>query len=119
MRVLIVVDECDLGVLWRSALRRLGASVEVTSTQDEAASALLDGPFDVIILDLFLTRGSAFAIADLASYRRPEARVVFVTSSSFFSDGAVFGLASNARAFVPMTTPPDDLAAMVSHYATR
>ena len=34
--------------------------------------------------------GVAMAVADFASYRRPEARVIFVTNTSFFSDGSIF-----------------------------
>lgn len=117
MRVLIVVEEAELGRLWKSVLERQGAIVFLAATQAQAAQILLETDVSVLVLNVMLTSGSAFAIADLASYRCPDARVIFVTNSSFFSDGSVFGHVSNARAFVPVSTPPDDLAAMVSHYA--
>ena len=53
----------------------------------------------------------------LISRSESSAKVVFVTNSSFFSDGSIFQHASNAAAFVKSSTPPEDLTAMVTHYA--
>ena len=66
-----------------------------------------------------LKNGSAFAISDFANYRRPKARVVFVTKKSFFGDDPIFQHFSNACAYLQSETPPDDLVAMVEHYAER
>lgn len=73
-------------------------------------------PFDVIILDLVLATGSALAVADVAQFRQPDTSVIFVTDTSFFSDGSIFSIMPNARAFLPTRTPPDDLAAVVEYY---
>jgi hypothetical protein len=58
-----------------------------------------------------------FAISDFANYKRPEARVFFVTNTSFFSDGSIFQHCSNACGYIQSSTPPEDIAAMVEHYA--
>ena len=50
----------------------------------EAVKALMQDDFDTIVLDLVLKNGSAFAISDFANFRRPKARVIFVTNKSFF-----------------------------------
>ena len=55
-------------------------------------------------------------MADFASYKRPEARVIFVTRSGFFSDGSIFQLAPNTAAYIAAETPPEDLAALVEHH---
>jgi DNA-binding NarL/FixJ family response regulator len=89
----------------------------VAASQEAAVAELMHCEVDVIVLDLTLHDGSAFAIADFASYRQPDARVVFVTRSSFFSDGSIFNLVPNACGFFPVETPPEDLAAIVRHYA--
>jgi len=115
-RVLIVESEPNLGALWQRHLERSAAIVEVVGSQDEAVARLSEKAFDVIVLDLILASGSAIAVADYASYRRPEAKVVFVTSTTFFSDGSIFRHMPNASAFLPRGTPPDDLAAVVEHY---
>ena len=117
MNILIVESRAELGALWQRHLERQGALVTLTTTQGTAVEALCTSDFDVIVLDLVLEDGGALTVADFASYRRPEARVIFVTNTSFFSDGSIFTLSPNACAFVPSSTPPEDLAAMVDYYA--
>lgn len=117
MDVLIVESNPQLGCLWQRHLQRQGATVAVASCQDCAILELCKKSYDVIVLDLVLDEGSALAVADFASYRHPEARVIFVTNTTFFSDGSIFSHSANACAYVQSGTPPEDLAAMVEHYA--
>jgi hypothetical protein len=42
--------------------------------------------------------------------------VIFVTDTTFFSDGSIFAITPNARALVRTSAPPEDIAAMVEHY---
>ncbi|WP_299208178.1 response regulator [uncultured Tateyamaria sp.] len=116
MNVLIVESRPELGVLWQRHLERQGAVVSLVHGQNEAVEYLSEHTADIIVMDLVLGEGSALAVADFASYRHPNARVIFVTDTSFFSDGSIFNHSSNACAFVPAGTPPEDLAAMVEHY---
>lgn len=117
MQVLIVESEAELGRLWQRHLERQGAQVTLVHNQEDAILALYRSDFQVIVLDLILTEGSALAISDFASYRRPDARVIFVTNTTFFSDGSIFAYSANACAYIQSETPPEDLAAMVEHYA--
>lgn len=119
MQVLIVESRAELGALWQRHLVRLGATVVLATDQDSAIDHLRDQFFQIIILDLVLADGSALAVADFASYRHPKTRVIFVTNTSFFSDGSIFRHCANACAFMPSATPPADLAAMVEHYAAE
>lgn len=118
MKVLIVESRPELGQLWMRHLQRQGADVTLVHDQEAAILALYGSGYEIIVLDLVLEQGSALAVADFASYRRPEARVIFVTNTSFFSDGSIFAHSPNACAYVPSGTPPEDLVAMVEHYAT-
>ena len=118
MNVLIVESQPDLGGLWKACLERRGMKVILAANQSQAFAALSGQDFEMIILDLILADGQALAIADYASYRWPESRIIFVTNTSFFSDGSIFQLSSNACAFVQSATPPEDLATMVQHYAS-
>lgn len=118
MRVLIVETETDLAQIWRRHLERLSASVHIARTSDAAVQAISDHPFDVIVLNLVLAEGSALAVADFAQYRQPHTNVIFVTDTTFFSDGSIFSMIPNARAFVRSGTRPEDLAAMVEHYGS-
>lgn len=119
MDVLIVESRPELGLLWQRHLERQGLVVSQVRNQDQAVDHLSRTGADIIVLDLVLEQGSALAVADFASYRCPNARVIFVTDTSFFSDGSIFNHASNACAFVPAGTPPEDLAAMVEHYGVN
>ncbi|MCR9108144.1 response regulator [Marivita sp. XM-24bin2] len=117
MNVLIVQNNATLGDIWQRHLHRHGHVVDVVHDQESAVDLLQEQFYPIIILDVVLDDGSAFAVADYASFRHPDAGVIFVSNTSFFSDGSIFQLCSNACAFVPSATQPDDLAAMVEHYA--
>jgi CheY-like chemotaxis protein len=119
MNCLIVESNAALGALWRRHLERFGACVRIATTGEGALNLIQSFHFDVIVLDLVLSEGSALAVADFAQYRQPEANVVFVTDTTFFSDGSIFQHSANARAFLMSATPPDDLAAIVMHYGDR
>lgn len=116
MHVLIVQSNAHLGRLWSRHLERLGADVVLALTGDEAVELLGEQGFDAIVLDLVLKEGSALTVADVAYFRQPDANVIFVTDTTFFSDGSIFSHSANARAFVEKATPPADLAAIVQHY---
>ena len=114
--VLIVASNPALSVIWSRHLERLGHEVVLVHSQDAAVSYMADHPVDVIVLDLMLEDGAALAVADYANYRHPLAAVVFVTKSTFFSDGSIFNLMPNAAAFIEEQTPPGDLAAIVEYH---
>jgi DNA-binding response OmpR family regulator len=116
MNTLIVEDTQTLAELWQRHLERHGIAVTLALTEDAAIAAIEAQRFDVIILDLVIEGGSALAVADYARFRQPQASVIFVTDTTFFSDGSIFGLIPNARAFIPSATRPEDLTAMVEHY---
>lgn len=116
MRTLIVQSNQELGLVWARYLERLGATVQCVTTGDAALEIIQETPLDVIVLDLVLTEGSALSIADFANFNQPTANIVFVTDTTFFSDGSIFAHCANARAFVETATPPEDLAEIVHHY---
>lgn len=120
MHVLIVEPQAHLAEIWAAHLRRQGLEVRVAAGQSEAVAALATQPFDVLVLDLELAEGdSPIAVADLAGYRHPEIKVIFVNRQTFFSDGSIFDLTPNACALVQPDVPPDDLAAIVEFHARR
>ncbi len=116
MLVLIAANNADLAQVWANYLERNGASVLIVTSQEDATVLLQEAEVQVIILDLMLANGSAIAVADFASYRQPDAKVIFVTNSTFFSDGSIFNHIPNACAYVKPQTPPEDIAAIVDHY---
>jgi len=118
MRVLIVEGNPDLGWIWRRHLERRGCAVTLAHSQEEAIEVMRAQTPNIIVLDLVLEDGSAFAIADFASYRHPLAKIIFVTNTDFFSDGSIFQHIPNACALMPAQVEPDDLSALVEHYGS-
>jgi len=119
MRVLIVESDPNIGGLWKRHLQRSGAVVELVADQEGAVARLAVAEYAVLVVNLILGDGSAFAVADYANYRHPKTKVIFVTNSSFFSDGSIFQHVPNACAFLPIHTRPEDLAALVEHHGTH
>ena len=117
MNVLIVESQPELGEVWKRHLERAGMLVTLVDDQEQAIAHFTDDCPEIIILDLVLVDGCALAISDFASYRCPNAQVIFVTDTTFFSDGSIFAHAQNACAYLQSNTPPEDLAAMVELYA--
>lgn len=117
MSVLIVESNVELGEIWKVHIERTGCEVHLVQTQEDAISQIQSHDIDVIVLDLVLDDGSAIAVADFASYRLPHAKVIFVTNTTFFSDGSIFEHISNAQAFLQRETPPEDLAQIVKHHS--
>ncbi|WP_138469648.1 response regulator [Poseidonocella sp. HB161398] len=116
MHVLIVESDAELGQLWQRHLERSGKQVTLVGSQDAALAALSCRSFSILVLDAVLEEGSAFAVADVAGYRWPGMKIVFVTRQSFFSDGSIFRHAANACAMLRHDTAPDDLDAVLDHY---
>ena len=119
MQVLIVQSQTELAKLWGRHLERRGATVHLAEDQERAVAVLNTSDVRVIILTLALDKGSALAVADYASYRRPDARIIFVSNANFFSDGSIFAHCANARVMMPEDTEPEDLTAVVEHYAVN
>jgi len=117
--VLIVESVPELANVWQRHLERHCMVVAHAYGQQDAIAHLSEHETDIIIQDLVINEGAALAIADYANYRQPAARVIFVTNTTFFSDGSIFAHSANARAFVQSSTPPEDLAAMVAHYGAE
>lgn len=119
MKVLIVEGDPGLGELWAKHLRRAGHDVVLVESAEAAIAAMSAHAPDVIVADLDLPGNAALGVADFAAYRHPGAKVVFVTASRFFSDGAIFDMSVNACAFLPAGTTPEDLAIVVEFHAAQ
>jgi len=114
--ILIVASNSDLAKIWARHLERQSQLVHVVTSQAEAVEFLCDNAPDVVVLDVMLEDGSAIATADFVCYRQPEARIVFVTRSTFFSDGSLFQHIPNTAAIIPERTEPTDLAEIVAYH---
>ena len=114
--ILIVADSGGLARIWARHLQRQNNDVLVATSQNEATFHVRQHNVDVVVLDLMLKDGSAFLVADYVSYRQPDARIVFVTRTGFFSDGSLFQQVPNTAAILQANTAPSDVAEIVSYH---
>lgn len=119
MKVLLVQNNKGLSDLWAAFLCRQGIAVTQVYRQSEAIHQLRFNRFDALVLDLVLPDGGAIAISDYATYKHPDVPIIAVTSGSFFSDGSIFELIPNARSLMRTPLRPDDLVAVLDHYAPQ
>lgn len=116
MNILIVEEDMASAAKKLVALEGLGFCVRMATTASEAVQVISCAPMDVIVLDLLLSQGRALAIADLAAYRQPNARLILLTSGQYFADGSIFSVCSNAVAILRTNMDTDDLCAIIAHH---
>lgn len=119
MDILIVESDRRLATDLAPLLERKGAIIAQAASQNEAASFLVSFSFNVIIIDIQFDNCKALGIAELADFRQPDAKVIFVSDSSIFSDGSLYHQFSNVCGYLPRGTPPKDIASLVEYYARR
>ncbi|MEL6236348.1 MAG: response regulator [Pseudomonadota bacterium] len=117
MRVLIVEQNADLGRIWSRFLHREGIEAELVADADAAMAALDAAQYDALVLQMGLPDAQALIVSDYATFRDPDLPIITVSNGDFFSGGAVFELVPNARTMLSMPPRPDDLAALIAHYA--
>lgn len=116
MRVLIVETNLELAKLWASHLLRQQIDVECACDAAHAIDLLECQRFDVVVLNAAFDDRKSIALADYVAFRLPQARVVFVTASTFFSDGSIFNLTTNAHACVSADIPSEDLVNVIAFH---
>lgn len=89
----------------------------MADSQAQAVAMMFEISPSVVLIDLGLTDGSPLAVADFASYRHPDARVIFVSDTAMFSDGSLFAHHPNVHAHIPMGMSEPDVVALVAHHA--
>jgi len=94
LNYLIVEDDPNLRLLWRSVLGDLGHCVREAASIDAAKAVLAGGGVDVMVLDLYLGRENGLSLAAVARDHNPACHVIIVT-------GAADVRAADLRAQVP------------------
>jgi DNA-binding NarL/FixJ family response regulator len=87
--------------------------------QAEAVAFLEDVRPHVMIIDLAMGGGSPLAVADYATFRCPDVRIIYAVgeAQSGFADGSIFGLGTNAHGCVTPSMAEGDVAAYLAHHA--
>ena len=117
MDILVVDHRESVSSAWKLQIEALGHRVFCALAPAIACDMLNTTDFDVIVINLDTTAGAPLCVAECAEVRQPSASLVFISGSGVFSDGSIFGMFRNARAFLPGATDARDLACMVDHFA--
>jgi hypothetical protein len=83
----------------------------------EAEKALLTSSPRVIVIDLDMPCGTPLVLMDLATWRHPDARLIFTGSGVLCADGAAFAHAPNLSALLPPGLDDDDLIEVIAFHA--
>ena len=111
-RILVVDDERSLRGAVSLALERAGHEVASTGSAEEAAVALRDEPFDVVLTDVRLGSGSGMDVLRDAKRTAPGTEVVVMTAFGCIED-AVEAMQLGAHNYVTKPFESAELKALV------
>ena len=118
-RILIVEDESGIRLALRGLLRRDGYDVELAESGAQALRMLRETPFDLILTDLALGRGtSGMDVLRASKDHRPETAVVMITA--YGSEKiAVEAMKLGAEDYVPKPFDNEELRVVVARALER
>ena len=111
MKYLIVEDDPNLRLLWRSVVTERGHCVTEAATFEQAQAAVAEEFFDAVVLDLYLGRDAGLALARAAVQAHPLCKVVVVTGAG---DGEAADLRQQMHAIVSVHSKPVDIEDLLS-----
>jgi two-component system, OmpR family, copper resistance phosphate regulon response regulator CusR len=118
MRLLLVEDDGELAAALAAGLRELGYQVSRAATAPEGRSRALEGPFDVIVLDVMLPGGSGFEICRDLRRRGIAAPILMLTARDAVDD-RVSGLDAGADDYLTKPFAFRELVARIRALARR
>ncbi len=105
MKLLIVESNLELSQVWSAHLERQGAEVCSASNEAEAIEVLGAEDIDIIVLDLVLKTGSAFAVADLPAIAVPTRASSLSPTPRSFPMGRSFSIFRTPARFYQSLQP--------------
>lgn len=118
MRILIVEDDEQLAELLGRILTEEGHSLQLRSTLRDAAQALAESQFDVIVLDRMLPDGDALELCGELRGRGVEVPILMLTARTEVQD-RVSGLRTGADDYLGKPFELDELLARVDALQRR
>jgi DNA-binding NtrC family response regulator len=108
----VIDDHPQVLTMMAEALRDVGYAPRMVSDSREAAKALEQETFDLLVCDVVMPHLHGLDILEIAKQRNPSARVLFVTA---YANRAVVGdaLSNGAFGFVEKPFQIDELVAAV------
>lgn len=118
MRILVVEDERKTAAFIRGALQAEGLSVEVFHDGDDALSAALGTPFDVVVLDIMLPGRDGLSVLRRLRERRNAVPVLLLSARGHVEE-RIEGLDAGADDYLPKPFELGELVARVRALGRR
>lgn len=112
MRILLVEDDMMIGAGVQDCLRADGYAVDWERDGKRAATALLAGVYDLVLLDLGLPHQDGLSVLRELRGRRDRTPVLIATARDAISD-RIAGLDAGADDYVVKPYDPDELLARI------
>jgi DNA-binding NtrC family response regulator len=108
----VIDDHPQVLTMMAEALRDVGYAPRIVNDSREAAKALEQETFDLLVCDVVMPHLHGLDILEIAKQRNPTARVLFVTA---YANRAIVGdaLSNGAFGFVEKPFQIDELVAAV------
>jgi two-component system OmpR family response regulator len=118
MRVLLVEDEPDLARGIARGLADARCAVDLAADGEEGLARAIDGPYDVIVLDLMLPRMSGWSVLDALRQRGSRTPVLLLTARDAIED-RVRGLNQGADDYLTKPFALEELVARLRALVRR
>ena len=116
VRILIVDDERTLRESCATLLRSQGYSVTASGRGDEALQTLKSSPFDIVLIDLYMSQVPGLALLRAALDVRPDTLVVMMTGNPSI-DSSIEVLRAGAWDYLPKPFSATHLQVLVGRAA--
>ena len=118
MRILVVEDEKKTASFIRKSLQAAGFAVDVLHHGDEALTAILHTPFDVVVLDIMLPGRDGLSIVSQLREQGVKTPVLLLTARGELRE-KVEGLNAGADDYLPKPFALEELVARVKALGRR
>lgn len=115
MKVLVVEDDPNLRALWGAVFERVGHEARLEQSETAAQQALIEGTFDLVLLDLYLGSDRTIDVGGMAALLPPDTKIVVVTGTTAFSQGELFSVTPAVAAVLRKPVDIEDLVSVCEH----
>lgn len=118
MQVLILEDDPALRFALTQIVQDAGDVAYAAGDIPTACRLLCRTKPDVLLLDLMIGSLHSIQVADLAAYRVPDAKIIYLTGSNKFPNGELFEFSTNASLVLRKPIDFRALKDMLAHLRT-
>jgi DNA-binding response OmpR family regulator len=117
MDVLVLEDAQELRQVWCDFLEDEGHAVTAVDNAESAMAAMHEQPYDLLMLDLHLERGTSIGVSHYARTALPDCRIIMITGERVFAHGNHMAEMPGVDWLLRKPVSLPDLAALIDYAA--